>query len=120
MIIEAIKATGKPVRGASRVSIAKYLEAKYGKVLGSHFKVILRLALRRLVASKKVIKTKGSFRVAKSEKKPKKAKKAKKAKKPKVKKAKKSKAKKVKKTKKPKSKKAKQSKKAKAAKPASA
>ena len=31
LVKEAIAATGKPVKGASRLSIVKYLQAKYGK-----------------------------------------------------------------------------------------
>ena len=38
LVKEAIAATGKPVKGASRLSIVKYLQAKYGKVLGRNFK----------------------------------------------------------------------------------
>ena len=107
MVKEAIAATAKPIKGASRISIAKYLEAKYGKVLGSHFKPALRLALKKAAAKGTLVQTKGSFRVTKAAGKPKKAKKpkAKKVKKPKAKKAKKPKAKKVKK---PKAKKVKQ------------
>lgn len=94
MAKEAIAATGKPVRGASRVTIAKYVEAKYGKVLGAHLKTGLRLALQNGVKSGALVQTKGSFRVAKAAKTAKVAK----PKKPKAKKAKKS--KKVKTTKK--------------------
>ena len=104
MVKEAIAATAKPIKGASRISIAKYLEAKYGKVLGSHFKPALRLALKKAAAKGTLVQTKGSFRVTKAAGKPKKAKKLK-VKKPKAKKAKKPKAKKVKK---PKAKKVKQ------------
>ena len=112
MIREAIRATGKPVRGASLAAIKKYLEAKYGKALGRNFKTALRLALKRMVAKGQAVQTKGSFRLGKAEKKPrkpKKAKKAKKAKKPK-------KSKKAKKAKKPKA--AKKPRKPKAKKPA--
>ena len=97
MVKEAVAATGKPVKGASRVSIAKYIGAKYGKVLGSHLKCGLRLALKKAAASGILVQTKGSYRVSKAAKKPK----VKKAKKPKAKKVKKPKAKKVKKPKKP-------------------
>ena len=86
LVKEAIAATGKPVKGASRLSIVKYLQAKYGKVLGRNFKPALRMALKKAVgAGGAVVQTKGSFRLAKVVKKPK----VKKPKKPKVKKAKK-------------------------------
>ena len=102
LVKEAIAATGKPVKGASRLSIVKYLQAKYGKVLGRNFKPALRMALRKAVgAGGAVVQTKGSFRLAKVVKKPK----VKKPKKPKVKKAKKVKKPKAKKVKKPKAKK---------------
>ena len=94
----------------SRQSIAKYLETKYGKVLGSRLRVALRLALKRLVTSKRLVQVKGSYKISAEEKA---KKKAKKAKKPKAKKAKK--PKKAKKAKKPKAAK-KAGKKAKAAK----
>ena len=105
MVKEAIAATGKPVRGSSRAGIAKYLEDKYGKVLGSHMKSGLRLAIAKAVKSGVLVQTKGSFRLSKAAKKPKKVKKpkkAKKVKKPKAKKVKKPKAKKATKAKKPK------------------
>lgn len=108
MVKEAITATGKPVRGASRSAIVKYLEAKYGKVLGKNFKTALRSALKGAAAKGVLVQTKGSFRVSKAAKKVK-VKKAKKPKKPK--------AKKVKKAKKPKAKKPKAKKAKKAAKP---
>jgi histone H1/5 len=108
MVKEAIAATGKPVRGASRKAIVKYLEAKYGKVLGKIFKTALRLALKGAAAKGTLVQTKGSFRVSKAAKKVK-VKKAKKPKKPK--------AKKVKKAKKPKAKKPKTKKVKAAAKP---
>lgn len=108
MVKEAIAATSKPVKGSSRVVIAKYLDAKYGKVLGSRLKSGLRLALKKAVTSGVLVQTKGSFRISKAAKKPK----VKKVKKPKVKKAKK--PKKAKKVKKPKA--AKKVKKPKAAK----
>ena len=102
LVKEAIAATGKPVKGASRLSIVKYLQAKYGKVLGRNFKPALRMALKKAVgAGGAVVQTKGSFRLAKVVKKPK----VKKPKKPKVKKAKKVKKPKAKKVKKPKAKK---------------
>jgi hypothetical protein len=94
MVKEAIAATGKPVKGASRPSITKYLVAKYGKVVGTTFKGALRLALRSNVAKGLLVQTKGSFRLAKAAKKEVK-KKVKKVKKPRVKKAKKPKAKKA-------------------------
>ena len=64
LIKEAIKATSKGGRPVSRQSILKYLETKYGKVLGSRLQVTLRLALKRLVASKKLVQVKGSFKVS--------------------------------------------------------
>ena len=112
MVKEAIAATSKPVKGSSRPSIVKYLEAKYGKVLGRNFKPALRLALKKAVSKGALAQVKGSFRLAKQAK----VKKVKKPKKPKAKKVKKPKAKKVKK---PKAKKPKKSKAAKkTAKPA--
>ena len=111
LIKEAIKATSKGGRPVSRQSIAKYLETKYGKVLGSRLRVALRLALKRLVTSKRLVQVKGSYKISAEEKA---KKKAKKAKKPKAKKAKK--PKKAKKAKKPKA--AKKAKKPKTAKKA--
>ena len=66
MVKEAIAATGKPVKGAGRASIAKYLEAKYGKVVGSNFKAQLRLALKKAVASGVLVQTKGSYQTGRS------------------------------------------------------
>ena len=117
LVKEAVKAVGKPVKGASRQAISKFLVAKYGKALGSRFSTTLRLGLRRLTAKGLLVQTKGSFRLSPAAKKVKKAKKPKKKKAKKVKKAKKAKkakkpkkakkAKKVKKTKVKKTKKAK-------------
>ena len=112
MIAEAVKKVGKPAKGATRQALVKEIGAQYGKVLSKNWPVLLRLALRRLVASKKLIQTKGSFRPnpALKTKVPKK----KKAKKPKKKTTKKKKAKKPKKkSTKKKSKKAGKAKKAK-------
>ena len=101
LVKEAIAATAKPVKGASRASIVKYLTAKYGMDLGKSFRPALRMALRKAAAKGVVVQTKGSFRLTKAAKKATKVKKpkAKKVKKPKAKKVKKPKAKKVKKPK---------------------
>ena len=98
LVKEAIAATAKPVKGASRASIVKYLTAKYGMDLGKSFRPALRMALRKAAAKGVVVQTKGSFRLTKAAKKATKVKKpkAKKVKKPKAKKVKKPKAKKVK------------------------
>jgi hypothetical protein len=86
LVKEAILAVGKPVRGASRQAIRNYIAEKHAKTLGSGWENRLRAALRKFAKSKKLVQTKGSFRISKAEKKakkPKKAKKVKKAKKPK-------------------------------------
>eukprot|EP00999_Lentomonas_sp_LEN2_P000574 NODE_1572_length_807_cov_188.570588_g1523_i0.p2 GENE.NODE_1572_length_807_cov_188.570588_g1523_i0~~NODE_1572_length_807_cov_188.570588_g1523_i0.p2 ORF type:complete len:196 (-),score=81.23 NODE_1572_length_807_cov_188.570588_g1523_i0:142-729(-) len=94
MIFEAIKAVGKPVKGASRQAIAGFLTQKYGAgKLGSRFSTSLSAALKRLTTAGKLVQTKASWRVAAGVLKPKKAKKAKKVKKPKKKAAKKGKKK---------------------------
>eukprot|EP00178_Gracilaria_changii_P002119 TRINITY_DN13138_c0_g1_i1.p1 TRINITY_DN13138_c0_g1~~TRINITY_DN13138_c0_g1_i1.p1 ORF type:complete len:191 (+),score=43.86 TRINITY_DN13138_c0_g1_i1:85-573(+) len=62
LIKEAIKATAKPIKGSSRQAIEAYLTAKYGAQL-PNLRSHLRVSLRRLVESKKLTQTKGSYRV---------------------------------------------------------
>lgn len=83
LVQEAIQAVGKPVKGASRQAIKQYIEEKHSKNLGKGWQARLKTVLRVLANSKKIVQTKGSFRVGKKEKKPaaKKAKKTKKTKK---------------------------------------
>merc|ERR1711874_535934 len=90
--ITALKERG----GSSRPAILKYVVAN-NKVDAAKAQVQIKLAIRRLVAAKKLVPVKGSFKLAKVEK----VKKPKKAKKPKKKPA-----KKAKKAKKPAAKKA--------------
>ena len=98
MIKDAIKSIGKPVKGATRQAIMKFISTKY-KVTGN-VQSTLRQVLRKLVQSGKLVQNKQAFKISKTELKPKKVKKvkAKKPKKPKkVKKPKQAKAVKVKK-----------------------
>merc|ERR1711997_946098 len=91
MVVAAIKAL-KERSGSSLPAIKKYIAANY-KVDVVKLAPFIRKALKKGVESKKLIKVKASYKLAKEEKKPK-------AKKPKAKKpkAKKPKAKKVKKS----------------------
>ena len=61
MIREAIAAT-KKLGKASRQSITKYLDAKYGKTLGKNFKATIRVMLRKLAKENKLVQVKGSFK----------------------------------------------------------
>jgi len=67
LVKEAIKATQKPVKGASRQAIEKYIREKYGKVLGARLGTQLKLALKRLTVKGKLVHTKGSYRVSATE-----------------------------------------------------
>merc|ERR1712025_1257559 len=91
MIAAAITAL-KERGGSSRKAILKYIVANYKIADAAKAQVRVKLAIRKMLAAKKVVPVKGSFKLAKVEK----VKKAKKAKKPKKKPA-----KKVKKAKKP-------------------
>merc|ERR1712212_166550 len=98
MIAAAIK-TLKERGGSSRAAILKSVLANNKIADAAKAQVRCKLAIRKMVAAKKLVPVKGSFKLAKEEPKPKKAKKAKKpaakkAKKPKKKKAKKPAAKK--------------------------
>merc|ERR1711878_83493 len=109
MVLAAVKAL-KDKKGSSLPAIKKYIAANY-KVDVAKISPFIRKAIKKLVADKKLIQTKASFKAAKEEK-PKKVKKPK-AKKPKAKKPKKTAAKKTpKKAKKTAAKKAKTAKKA--------
>merc|ERR1712079_429353 len=105
MVLAAVKAL-KDKKGSSLPAIKKYIAANY-KVDVAKISPFIRKAIKKLVADKKLIQTKASFKAAKEEK-PKKVKKPK-AKKPK---AKKTAAKKAKTAKKAPAKKAKTAKKA--------
>ncbi|CAL4202715.1 unnamed protein product, partial [Meganyctiphanes norvegica] len=96
MIVAAIKAL-KERGGSSRQAIMKFILANNKIADADKAKVRAKLAIRKLLAAKKLVPVKGSFKLAKEEPKPKKAKKAKKPAAKKVKKAKKPAAKKVKK-----------------------
>jgi len=61
LIIEAIRATQKPVKGASLARIRKYLAEKHPE---KSDRVAIRLALRHGVTAGVFVKTLGSFRVA--------------------------------------------------------
>ena len=113
MVAAALKALGDK-KGSSRAAIKKYVAANY-KVDLVKITPFLNKALKKGVETKALVAVKGSFKLAKEEKKPAKPK-AKKAKKPKAKKPAAKKAKSPKKAKKPAAKKAKSPKKA-AAKP---
>merc|ERR1712141_25588 len=108
MVLAAVKAL-KDKKGSSLPAIKKYIAANY-KVDVAKISPFIRKAIKKLVADKKLIQTKASFKAAKEEK-PKKVKKPK-AKKPKAKKPKKTAAKKTKTAKKAPAKKAKTAKKA--------
>lgn len=69
LIEEAIQAVGKPVKGASRQAIKQYIEEKHSKTLGKGWPARLNTVLRTLASSKKIVQTKGSFRVGKKDKK---------------------------------------------------
>ncbi|CAL4203058.1 unnamed protein product, partial [Meganyctiphanes norvegica] len=98
MIAGAIKAL-KERGGSSRQAILKYILANNKIANAEKAKVSAKLAIRKMLAAKKLVPVKGSFKLAKEEPKPKKAKKVKKPAAKKVKKAKKPSAKKaVKKT----------------------
>merc|ERR1712109_169384 len=91
MVLAAVKAL-KDKKGSSLPAIKKYIAANY-KVDVAKISPFIRKAIKKLVADKKLIQTKASFKAAKEEK-PKKVKKPK-AKKPKAKKPKKTAAKKT-------------------------
>merc|ERR1711963_1336852 len=91
MVLAAVKAL-KDKKGSSLPAIKKYMGANY-KVDVAKISPFIRKAIKKLVADKKLIQTKASFKAAKEEK-PKKVKKPK-AKKPKAKKPKKTAAKKA-------------------------
>merc|ERR1712083_436270 len=91
MVFAAVKAL-KDKKGSSLAAIKKYIAANY-KVDVVKVSPFIRKAIKKLVADKKLIQVKASFKAAKEEK-PKKAKKPK-AKKPKAKKPKKTAAKKT-------------------------
>merc|ERR1712212_869293 len=91
MVLAAVKAL-KDKKGSSLAAIKKYIAANY-KVDVAKISPFIRKAIKKLVADKKLIQTKASFKAAKEEK-PKKVKKPK-AKKPKAKKPKKTAAKKT-------------------------
>merc|ERR1711899_427373 len=104
MVLAAVKAL-KDKKGSSLPAIKKYIAANY-KVDVAKISPFIRKAIKKLVADKKLIQTKASFKAAKEEK-------PKKVKKPKAKKPKKPAAKKTpKKAKKTAAKKAKTAKKA--------
>merc|ERR1712018_1027036 len=104
MVLAAVKAL-KDKKGSSLPAIKKYIAANY-KVDVAKISPFIRKAIKKLVADKKLIQNKASFKAAKEEK-PKKVKKPK-AKKPKAKKPKTAKKAPAKKTaKKPAAKKAK-------------
>ena len=85
MIAAAINAL-KERGGSSRKAILKYIVANYKVADAAKAQVRVKLAVRKMLADKKLVPVKGSFKLPKEEKvaKPKKAKKpaAKKAKKP--------------------------------------
>ena len=85
MIAAAINAL-KERGGSSRKAILKYIVANYKIADAAKAQVSIKLAVRKMLAAKKLVPVKGSFKLPKEEKvaKPKKAKKpaAKKAKKP--------------------------------------
>merc|ERR1712179_353467 len=81
MIAAAIKAL-KERGGSSRKAILKYIVANYKVADAAKAQVRVKLAVRKMLAAKKVIQVKASFKLAKVEK-------VKKVKKPKAKKAKK-------------------------------
>merc|ERR1712000_145200 len=87
MIAAAIKAL-KERGGSSRAAILKYILANNKIADAAKAQVRAKLAIRKMLAAKKLVPVKGSFKLAKEEPKPKKAKKvvkkkpAKKAKKP--------------------------------------
>merc|ERR1712020_179880 len=85
MVLAAVKAL-KDKKGSSLPAIKKYIAANY-KVDVAKISPFIRKAIKKLVADKKLIQNKASFKAAKEEK-PKKVKKPK-AKKPKAKKPKK-------------------------------
>merc|ERR1711874_144574 len=87
MIAAAIKAL-KERGGSSRPAILKYILANNKIADADKAKVRAKIAIRKMLAAKKLIPVKGSFKLAKEPAKPKK-KKAKKAKKKKKKKKKK-------------------------------
>merc|ERR1712079_641517 len=91
MVVAPVKAL-KDKKGSSLAAIKKYIAANY-KVDVVKVSPFIRKAIKKLVADKKLIQVKASFKAAKEEK-PKKAKKPK-AKKPKAKKPKKTAAKKT-------------------------
>merc|ERR1711976_139362 len=76
MVLAAVKAL-KDKKGSSLPAIKKYIAANY-KVDVAKISPFIRKAIKKLVADKKLIQTKASFKAAKEEK-PKKAKTAKKA-----------------------------------------
>merc|ERR1712142_666065 len=84
MIAAAIKAL-KERGGSSRQAILKYILANNKVADADKAKVRAKLAIRKMLAAKKLVPVKGSFKLAKEPAKPKKAKKPKKkpAKKPK-------------------------------------
>merc|ERR1712179_499862 len=90
MIAAAIKAL-KERGGSSRKAILKYIVANNKIADAAKAQVRVKLAVRKMLAAKKLVPVKGSFKLAKVEK----VKKVKKAKKPKAKKVVKKKAKKV-------------------------
>jgi len=67
LIKEAIKAVGKPVKGASRAAIKAYIETHHKKDLHKNWTSTLRTVIRKLHASGKLVQTKGSFRISKTE-----------------------------------------------------
>merc|ERR1719410_2524279 len=103
MVLAAVKAL-KDKKGSSLPAIKKYIAANY-KVDVAKISPFIRKAIKKLVADKKLIQNKASFKAAKEEK-------PKKVKKPKAKKPKKTAAKKAKTAKKAPAKKAKTAKKA--------
>merc|ERR1712203_261983 len=84
MVLAAVKAL-KDKKGSSLPAIKKYIAANY-KVDVAKISPFIRKAIKKLVADKKLIQTKASFKAAKEEK-PKKAPAKKTAKKPAAKKS---------------------------------
>merc|ERR1711942_58801 len=82
MIAAAIKAL-KERGGSSRAAILKYVLANNKIADAAKAQVRCKLAIRKMLAAKKLVPVKGSFKLAKEPVKPKKKKPAKKAKKPK-------------------------------------
>eukprot|EP00667_Euglena_gracilis_P034285 EG_transcript_58752 len=68
LVQEAIRTCGKPVRGASRQAILKYIQTRHGADIGARATLAVRRALREGQRTGLLVRTKGGqgdFRVAK-------------------------------------------------------